>query len=217
MSPLPHPLPAEAGPALPAAAARPADAVEVARILGAWGVKGGLKLKAYAGDPQALFVSRRWFIEPPEAGQALRRPMPAAATPAVRVPGGPVALQVQQVREQGEHIVATSPDITERDLAQALAGWRVFVERSSFPRTGDGEFYWIDLIGLQVRNREGQALGQVSGLIETGPHCVLKVQPGPRDVPCSEGDERLIPFVDAYVDSVDLPGRLIRVDWDAGF
>jgi 16S rRNA processing protein RimM len=45
----------------------PADAVEVARVLGAWGVKGGIKLKAFSADPQALFSSKRWFVEPANA------------------------------------------------------------------------------------------------------------------------------------------------------
>ena len=66
-------------------------------------------------------------------------------------------------------------------------------------------------IGMAVLNREGAALGQVLGLIETGPHCVLRVQPTDATAP-----ECLIPFVGAYVDAVDLPGRLITVDWDPG-
>jgi len=111
------------------------------------------------------------------------------------------------LRSVGDGVIATVQDIDDRDAAQALAGARVFVPRASFPTPDEGEFYWVDLIGLAVVNRGGVALGQVTGLIETGPHCVLRVQePG--------GHERLIPFVSAYVDAVDLPGRRIAVDWD---
>lgn len=209
VSTLPHPEPVTDAPD------KPADAVEVGRILGAWGVKGGLKLKPFASDPQALFASKRWFIEPGDGTQAPRRPLPAHAA---RAWTGPTAIEVSEVREQGEHIVAVTPDVSDRDLAQALAGWRVYVARSSFPRPAEGEFYWIDLIGLSVVNREGVGLGVVSGLVETGPHCVLKVQPtAAAAAPGDEPEERLIPFVDAYVDSVDLPGRVIRVDWDPSY
>jgi 16S rRNA processing protein RimM len=209
VSSLPHPQPAVVLEAVQAAPARPADAVEVGRILGAWGVKGGLKLKPFASNPQALFAARQWFIEPGEAPNGLRRPLPVAATSLFK---GPALLHVSQVRAQGEHIVAVAPEVSDRDVAQALAGWRVFVARSSFPAPDEGEFYWVDLIGLDVVNREGVHLGQVGGLIETGPHCVLQL-------PAAQAgdDERLIPFVDAYVDSVDLPGRVIRVDWDPSF
>ena len=196
---------AQAGSALPArdaapgdAPALPADAVEVGRVLGAWGVKGGIRIKPFAADPQALFSSKRWFLQPPETvlpqGKRAARPLPAL-------------LRVVQAREHGDGVVATVQDIDDRDAAQALAGARVFVSRASFPTPDEGEFYWVDLIGLAVVNQGGIELGTVTGLIETGPHCVLRVQD-------ADGRERLIPFVTAYVDAVDLPGRRIAVDWD---
>lgn len=185
--------------ALPAGAepAKPADAVEVARVLGAWGVKGGIKLQPFSGDPKALFSSKRWFLEPSPAKLAQRVP---------------ALVRVKSAREQGDGIVATLHDVDDRDAAEALAGARVFVSRASFPTPADDEFYWVDLIGLAVTNREGLSLGAVVGLIETGPHCVLRVQPAEADA-----DEVLIPFVAAYVDRVDREGRAIHVDWQPDY
>jgi 16S rRNA processing protein RimM len=91
-----------------------------------------------------------------------------------------------------------------------MRGARILVSRASFPTPDADEFYWVDLIGLAVVNREGAPLGTVVGLIETGPHCVLRLAP-PAE---GEGAERLIPFVNAYVDRVDLGARCIHVDWD---
>jgi 16S rRNA processing protein RimM len=179
----------------------PADAVEVGRILGAWGVKGGIKIKPFSSDPQALFSSKRWFVAPAEL------------KPAHRVPP---LLRVVQAREQNDAVVATVQEVSDRDEAQALAGARVFIARSSFPTPEDDEFYWVDLIGLDVRNREGVALGRVIGLIETGPHCVLRIEPADFQAE-APGEQVLIPFVDAYVDRVDLPGRCIHVDWQPGY
>jgi len=182
---------------------RPADAIEVARVLGAWGVKGGIKLKAFSSDPQALFSSKRWFVERGERKMAL------PATPGTRQPVLPRLLRVIQVREQGDGIVATCHELTDRDAAEAMAGARIFISRASFPTPDDNEFYWVDLIGLAVRNREGTDLGTVATLIETGPHCVLSIKP-----PQPDADDVLIPFVDAYVDRVDREARTIHVDWD---
>ena len=179
----------------------PHDAVEVGRVLGAWGVKGGIKVKAFAADPQALFATKRWYLRPPEP---LLRPAAGAAA-------WPTLLRVVQAREQGDAVVATVQDLGDRDAAQALKGARVFVARTSFPTPDDGEYYWVDLIGLAVCNRTGAVLGQVVGLIETGPHCVLRVQAADAAAP-----ECLIPFVGAYIDAVDLSGRRITVDWDPG-
>lgn len=182
----------------------PADAIEVGRIAGAWGVKGWIRVQPFASDPQALFSSRRWYLKPPEGG-ALPRPGAAAGTI-------PPLLKVTNARDHGDGVVAQVQDVTDRSGAEALRGARVFVPRSSFPTAGEGEFYWIDLIGLSVVNREGERLGEVVGLIDTGPHSVLRVQPE------GEGaDERLIPFVGAYVDEVSLERRLITVDWGADF
>ena len=180
--------------------AMPADAVEVGRVLGAWGVKGGIKVKAFAADPQALFSTKRWYLQPSE----LARP---AAPGAAVVPS---LLRVVQAREQGGAVVATVQELQDRDAAEALKGARVFVPRTSFPTPETGEYYWVDLIGLSVINRAGVALGEVIGLIETGPHCVLRIQAADPAAP-----ECLVPFVDAYVDAVDLPGRCIQVDWEA--
>jgi len=176
---------------------KPVDAVEVGRILGAWGVKGGIKVKPFSADPLALFSSKRWFVEPSEA-------KPGHVVPRV--------LMIVQAREQGDTVVATVQDLTDRDAAEQLAGARIFVARSSFPTPGNDEFYWIDLIGLAVVDRAGEALGHVEGLIETGPHCVLRIRP-----PAADADDVLIPFVGVYVDRVDLAGRTIHVDWQADF
>lgn len=185
----------------------PEDAVEVGRVVGAWGVKGGLRIKPFAADPQALFSSKRWYLAAPE----IARPVPAATGKTVAAaPVWPRLLRIVQAREQGDSVVATAQDLGDRDAAQALAGARVLISRGSFPTPDPGEFYWVDLIGLAASNREQVELGRVVGLIETGPHCVLRIQP-----PQAGAPERLIPFVDAYVDSVDLAGRRIVVDWDA--
>ena len=187
-----------------AAEALPKDAVEVGRVLGAWGVKGGIKVKAFAADPQALFSTKRWYLQPSD--------LPRLAPPSTVAPSLPPLLHVVQAREQGDAVVATVQEVTDRDAAEALKGARIFVPRTSFPTPDDGEFYWVDLIGLAVANRGEVALGVVAGLIETGPHCVLRVQPADLAAP-----ECLIPFVDAYVVSVDLAGRRITVDWEADY
>jgi 16S rRNA processing protein RimM len=188
----------------------PDDAVEVGRIVGAWGLKGWVKVQPFASDPQALFSSRRWFIKPPEEG-AVKRP---AATPFAAAAALPTFLKITEAKDHGDVVVALAQDVADRDHAEALRGARVFVARSSFPTPDADEFYWIDLIGLDVVNREGERLGSVAGLIDTGPHSVLRVAPTPG---AAETEERLIPFVGAYVDDVSLADRRIRVDWGLDF
>jgi 16S rRNA processing protein RimM len=171
----------------------PADAVEVGRVLGAWGIKGWIKVLPYATDPQALFSTKRWHLRPPDGPGVASLPL----------------LRLTESRQQGDFIVAGAQEVPDRNAAEALKGARVFVARSSFPTAGADEYYWVDLIGCAVSNREGVALGTVAELIDTGAHSVLRVVLG--------DDERLIPFVAAYIDTVDLPTRSITVDWGLDF
>lgn len=183
----------------------PEDAVEVGRIVGPWGVKGGIKVLPYSNDPQALFSTKRWFLLAPD-----ERYVPAAARQAGNPLRWPVLLRIVQAREHGDGLVATAHDLNERSVAEALKGARILVSRASFPTADANEFYWVDLIGLSVFNREGHALGSVIDLLDTGAHSVLRVNDS---APDGVVVERLIPFVDAYIDAVDLAGRRIVVDW----
>ncbi len=197
MSAAPRPLGADP--------AWPEDAIEVGRIVDAWGLKGWIKVQPFAADPQALFSSRRWFLLPSEKAGPLR-PVGVAAIPSL--------LRITQVKDHGDVVVALAQEVPDRSAAEALRGARVFIGRASFPSAGPDEFYWVDLIGLNVVNRAGERLGTVAGLIDTGPHSVLRVAPEvvPAGVSAPEA-ERLIPFVGAYVDEVSLERRLITVDW----
>lgn len=193
----------------------------MARVVGAWGVKGAIKVKPFAADPQALFSSKRWFLLEPERNATGPKPKHASREAGEAPARWPRLLRVVQAREHGEHVVANAQDLADRDAAEALRGARLFVARSSFPTPAADEFYWVDLIGLEVRNREALELGTVAGLIETGPTCVLRVRPtagaGEAAAAGIESEERLIPFVSNYVDRVDLIGRCVHVDWQLDY
>jgi 16S rRNA processing protein RimM len=174
---------------------------EVGRIVDAWGVKGWIKVQPHAVDPQALLHARRWLLRPAEGAL----PPPGASTL-------PASIDIEQMRRHGAFLVALPQGCADRAGAEALRGARVLVSRAAFPRPATDEYYWVDLIGLSVVNRAGEALGRVAGLVDNGAQVVLRVQPA--DVAAAE---RLIPFVAAYVDDVDLEAGRLRVDWGLDF
>lgn len=190
----------------------PDDAVEVGRIIGAWGVQGWFKVQPHAGQPQALLRAGHWFLRAAGEEHLPRTVSPAAGPPL------PPCIEIARARAHGDAVVASARTVADRGAAEALKGARVFVSRASFPPAGPGEYYWVDLIGLQVVDREGRDLGIVEDLLDTGPHCVLRLRRPPADAGGSgEPGERLIPFVEAYIDEVDLPGRRIVADWGVDF
>ncbi len=194
----------------------PADAIEVGRIADAWGIKGWFKVLPHSASPEALFSSKRWFLLPSDRAVGRTQSPTAKSAVASGAAAKPVLLKIKEAKEHADTVVASSLDVQDRNQAEALKGARIFVPRSSFPTAGVDEYYWVDLLGLDVVNREGVALGQVKDLMSTGPQTVLVLSQVSDEVG-KPPVERMIPFVSAFVDQVDLPGRRITVDWQLDY
>ncbi len=190
-----------------AAASLPADAIELGRIQEAWGVKGWVRIQPHSADTSALFESTQWFLQPPEARFA--RGFSAFS--------GVVGVAVAEIKTHSDGIVARLEGLDDRTGAEALKGVRICVPRSAFPATPEGEYYWVDLIGLDVVNREGMHLGVVRDLMPTGPHSVLVMEHTETVDGQEKAVERMIPFVAAYIDDVNLAERRIVADWQTDY
>ncbi|NML29487.1 ribosome maturation factor RimM [Paraburkholderia antibiotica] len=182
------------------AASWPADAVEVGAIVDAYGLKGWVKVAAHAdagrgGD--ALLSAKRWWLL---RGQE-RRSAPSS-----------------QAKTHGDSVVARLGGVADRDAALAMRGSRVYISRSEFPALEADEFYWVDLIGLDVVNLAGINLGKVAGMIDNGAQSVLRIEyPATDKTGKPVADERLIPFVGVFVKTVDQAAKQIVVDWEADY
>ena len=173
-------------------AAAPHDLVLVGRFGAAHGVRGEIRLKSFTGDPAAIGDYAPLLSQDGSRLFVLRT--------------------LRHVRD--DMFVARVEGIADRNAAEALRGARIFVARSNFPQVAKDEYYWVDLIGLDVINRQDEALGVVRELLSTGAQTVLVIE-----YPDESGkvQERMIPFVSAYVDDVDLKARHIRVDWQKDY
>lgn len=161
----------------------------VGRIHGAFGVRGELKLESFTEPAPTIFRYQPWTLRD---AQGREREFEGA-----------------RGRVTNKGLVATFPDIADRDAAEALRGTEIYVSRSVLPPPKPGEYYWVDLEGLRVVNTEGADFGTVSHLFSTGANDVL-VARGER--------ERMIPFLEPdYIKSVDFDAGVITVDWDADF
>jgi 16S rRNA processing protein RimM len=103
--------------------------------------------------------------------------------------------------------------VDTRETALAMKGFEVGVPRVALPAAEEGEYYWDDLTGLAVLNRSGVLLGEVRGITQHGAHPLLRVA----RPPATPGPERLIPFVAAIIDRVDVDAGRIEVDWGADY
>ncbi len=161
-----------------------ADSVIVGRISGVWGVHGWVKVFSFTDPPAAIFEYQPWQLGPGE-----RR------------------IEVLEWRRQGKRLVAQLSGVNSPEQAAALLELDIRVDRSCLPTLAGRQYYWSDLIGLDVVNLEDHYYGKVTGLLATGANDVL-------DVANPDGAQVLIPFVlDRHVIEVDLTAARIRVDW----
>lgn len=103
--------------------------------------------------------------------------------------------------------------VAGRDAAEALKGAVVQISRRHFPMLPDDEFYWLDLIGLEVENLQGERLGVVKDLMDNGAHPILRVAALENQGSEKAQQEQLIPFVDQFVRTIDQQAKKITVDW----
>jgi 16S rRNA processing protein RimM len=160
------------------------DLVVMGRVIAPFGIKGWLKIRPFTERPDGLLGHATWWLG--------------------RDGGEWGAMTLQEASVNGEVVVAKLEGIDNPESAAKWRHWDVAVGRSELPPHDPNEYYWVDLIGLEVTNLQGESLGNVDHLMDNGAQSVLVVA----------GDrERLIPFVDQYVHEVDVVGGKIRVDW----
>ena len=167
----------------------PDDLTQVGYVSGPFGVTGSIRVTPFSTDADGLLKVKTWWLDKPSL-----RPV-----------------QVRTAKMHGGDVVAQLVGLVGRDASEALKGAAVSIPRSEFPQLDEDEFYWADLIGLDVVNLEGEALGTVTDLMHNGAQSILRIAPVP-----TEGDkapERLIPFVDQFIKTVDQAARTITVDW----
>lgn len=170
----------------------------LADIVGVYGIKGWVKLKAYLEDLTILTRSDALILTPSaEARNAPSR-----------------AVKVVAVKTQGKGLVAALAGVESRNDAERLRGWSITGPATCLPTVDDGDYYWRDLIGLQVFCRDGNndvKLGEIDYLLDTGSNDVMVVKATDDSV---DDRERLIPWlVDTVVTQVNLDERRVMVDW----
>ncbi|MDI1277108.1 ribosome maturation factor RimM [Methylobacter sp.] len=162
--------------------------ISVGKISGVFGIKGWVKVFSFTDPRENILTYSPWLLKKGDE------------TKTVNVVDGQL---------QGKTIVAQLTDVNDRDQAASLMGWDIFITQDQLPKAAKGEYYWSELIGLNVETIDGVQLGVVDSLLETGANDVIIVQ-GER--------ERVIPFLQGQtIINVDLDAGKIVVDWDPEF
>jgi 16S rRNA processing protein RimM len=166
---------------------RPDGLVHFGRITGLFGVQGWVKVFSHARPREAIIDYSPWLVK---TAAGLRE------------------MVVEDGRAQGKGVVAKLKGVDDRDQASRLIGADIEIKFSQLPPPSKGEYYWAQLVGLEVVNLAGERLGKVDHLVETGANDVLVVR---------NGKERWLPATSQVIREVNLETGVMRVDWDADF
>jgi len=180
------------------------DLIELGAISEAQGLRGQVKVRPHSSDPVALLSSKTvWLSLIP------RRDLNAVGSPSPEVSKASLAeYKVKGAKIHSGNVVMTLDGVSDRDQALALKGARILVARDAFPKAEKDDYYWVDLIGCHVVNLQKESLGEVIDVTENGAHGVITIG----DLSKKEA-RYLVPFVKEVVQSVDLPNKVITLDW----
>ena len=164
------------------------DVLAIGRLVGAHGIRGEVVIHFHDGSERVL-----------KNGDPIR----------LKFPGKPHATyRITRARPHKGRIIAVLDTITDRNQAEALIGADIVMDRAELPPLGEGEYYWDDLIGLDVYTVGQQFLGTLTAIFPTGSNDVYVVQNGAKEV--------LVPALAQVVVAVDLGAGIMRVDLPDG-
>ena len=127
----------------------------VGKVTAAYGIKGWVKIHSFTSPKENIVSYLPWIIK--LGSKALQ-------------------LDVLELREHGKGLVARLDTIDDRNAAEAIVGAEIFVDRSCLEELADDEFYWDQLIGLEVVDTADQLLGKIDSIFETGANDVLVIE-----------------------------------------
>ncbi|MFV2060397.1 MAG: ribosome maturation factor RimM [Gammaproteobacteria bacterium] len=172
--------------------------ITIGHIGSAYGLKGWVNIISYTQPKTNIIDYSPWYLKITSNNKNEQYQL----------------VNIEQIRKHGKGIVALLPDCPDRTAAESLKNTEIAILTEQLPVQPDDEYYWRDLIGLNVTTTNEIALGKVSDLIETGANDVLVVEQKIED----KIKTRLIPFIrpDVVV-KINLEMSIIVVDWDPDF
>jgi 16S rRNA processing protein RimM len=160
----------------------------IGRLVGAHGIRGGLKLLSYAESLDVFAPGRRILTRDGKGAEAV--------------------YEVGEVKPHGRAAVLFLVEVTRRSQADALSGCDLFIDKATLPVLTEGTYYWADLIGVEVVSVDGRHLGRLEAIFETGSNDVYVVKRADQEI--------LVPALKSVVKNVDLTARRMEVDLPEG-
>ncbi|WP_201533805.1 ribosome maturation factor RimM [Psychrobacter ciconiae] len=167
--------------------------INIGQLKKPYGIKGWLWVFSNTDNRSDIFAMSPWWM---------------------KTAVGLKPLTVTSWRHQGSGLVAQFKEIPDRNIAETMNGVTIWAAKDSLPKPDEDEYYWSDLVGLHVVNEQGETLGDITEMFETGAHDVMQVSATKDSL---DAEERLIPWHQQTVIKVDLANKTVTVDWPSDY
>lgn len=171
------------------------DTIVVGKIGASYGIKGWLRITSYTEVLEGIFEFSPWLLN---------------------INGENKTFHVEHWKRHNKGVVAKLQGVDDRDQAELIKNVEISIHEEQLPELDENDFYWRDLIGMQVVTEKGYDLGTVEQMFETGANDVMLVKANLKDA--FGAKQRMIPYLlDQVVKQVNKEAKSITVDWDPGF
>lgn len=169
------------------------ELIQIGQLKKPYGIKGWLWVFSHTDNREDIFDMQPWWIKTAKGMQTVT---------------------VTKWRKQGSGLVIQLAEVPDRNIAETMNGVSLWANKQTLTPAEEGEYYWSDLIGLQVCTQDACILGNISELFETGAHDIMVVKPSADSI---DDEQRLIPWHKQTVITVDLTTKTVVVDWQPDY
>ncbi|WP_428086445.1 ribosome maturation factor RimM [Candidatus Thioglobus sp.] len=168
----------------------------IGQINGLFGIQGWVKIFSHTHPRKNILAYQPWHIE---------------------LNGVWTTLEIVKGRIQGKTIVAQLKDVNDCEVAKNYIGTQLYIEKSQRAKLPKGEYYWDELTGLEVINKEGIVLGKITSMVDTGSNSVMVINGKKESSSSKDNKEHWVPYIKPFLIAIDMDKRQILVDWDEDF
>ncbi len=149
------------------------------------GVKGWIRVISFTDPEEQLLNYSDWMIQTNIALELIK---------------------LEESRAVHDAFLVKVKGYDDRDLVKTLTNKEILIDRDQLKELPEGEFYWTDLEGIKVVTTDGNDLGVIDHLFETGANDVI--------VSVKDGKRILIPYIDTVIIEVDFDNNIMTVNWE---
>jgi 16S rRNA processing protein RimM len=163
--------------------------IPIGRVVNTHGIKGKMKVEYFGEDLHHFFLYHEIFIEN-EKGRA-------------------EPYEIIETIPQPPRLILRLKGIEKIEEAESLIGREILIKKEALPKLEAGEYYWVDILGMEVETQEGKRIGNVREIFTTRAHDVYVIRGKRREI--------FLPATEEVIQDIDLNRGVMKVARMKGF